>query len=231
MLDDIFNTAAVSKDAFEELTEAKPANTFKAKKESYWDKQDIQPAGIDVTTFKRTGKSFAIYVHPENDIPEEAANMITVLAKALMKEGYTFRHTGNSDNLMHNDIIGSEGAKVVSYLPWKKFNTNIPTPILPNELGYQIAIGIHKGFMKLPPAVRAILARDVNALTGTKASDPVDLVLAWTDGGAEALGTNADFKKIGNNAFILQVAKRANIPVFNVYNSDFIERFKALVNK
>jgi len=228
-MDDIFAKASDSKDAFESLTEETPRNSFKPKKENYWDKQDIQPTTIDVTKFKGSTKAFAIYVHPENDIPESAHKTLLMVAGALMEKGHTFRHTGNKDNHLHNEILALENTKVESYLPWKKFNANISDPILANPMGYRIAIGIHKSYMKLPNAVRAILASSVNALTGTSADAKVDFVLTWTDGGAEALTKDTDFKQIGNNTFVLQIAKRAGIPVFNVFNSDFIERFKKVI--
>jgi len=186
---------------------------------------------IDVTKFKRTGKSFTVYAHPENDIPEQAYKIMLAVAKIAMSYGYTFRHTGNKDNALHNAILAIENAKTESYLPWKKFNPNIQNPKLPNSIGYRIAITIHSVYMKLPAAVRAILAKDVNALLGSNATDPVDFVIAWSDGGDEVLKRNADFKKIGNNTFILQTCKRANIPVLNAFNSDFIERTKNIVKK
>jgi len=230
MMEDIFDTAQSStKDAFEDMTETKPRATFSAKKENYWDKQDIQPSTIDVSKFSKKGKSFVLYVHPENDIPEEAANNILALARGLMAKGYTFRHTGNKDNNLQSKIVKLEDSVVKSYLPWKKFNTTVTDPILATPLGYRIAIGVHKAYMKLPPAVRAILARDVNAMLGVDATDPVDFIITWSDGGAEALSKNSDFKKIGNNSFCLMIASRANIPVVNVFNTNFIDKMKDLI--
>jgi hypothetical protein len=229
MSDDIFAIADKEPDAFTSMTESKPANTFRSKKENYWDKQDIQPMEIDVTKFKKTGKSFTIFVHPENDMPEDIYKKLLAVSKVIMEQGYTFRHTGNKDNALHNAILKLEGAKVESYMPWKKFNPNVESPKMSTPTGYRVAIGIHRAFMRLPAAVRAILSKDTNALLGTEATDPVDFVLAWTDGGAEVLAAKADFKKIGNNTFILQVCSRANITVLNAYNSNFIERIKAML--
>ena len=231
MTDDIFKQDD-KPDMFDEFKESKPSNgnSRSPKPENYWDKQDIQPAEINVDKFKRKGKSFVIYAWPENDMTEDAYKKLLAVAKVAMENGYTFRHTGNADNLLHEEIRKLDNAKVVSYLPWKKFNSNVSNPILVNPMGYRIAIGIHKAFMRLPSAVRAILGRDVNALLGENIDDPVDMVLAWTDGGAEALTKDTDFKKLGNNSFILQVCRRANIPVLNVYNDTFIERFKSLVS-
>lgn len=227
-MDDIFSKATSEPDAFEAMTEEAPRKTF-SKKENYWDKTDIVPTELDVTKFKRKGKSFVIYVHPDNNVPADAAEKITKLAGALISNGYTFRHTGNADSHMQNAIRKIEDAKVVSFIPWKKFNPDIDNPVLPNPLGYQIALTIHKAYMRLPSAVRAILARDVNAITGPEATDPVDFIITWSDGGDEVISRKTDFKKLGNNTFILMLAKRANIPVLNVYNPGFIEKFKELV--
>ena len=230
-MEDIFNAASSAPDAFESMTDSKPRSSFTPKKENYWDKLDIEPANVDVNKFKRSGKSFVIYVHPENDMPEDVYKKFVMIAKVAMENGYTFRHTGNKDNALHNEILKLEDKKVVSYLPWIKFNPNVSNPILVNPLGYKIAIGIHKAFMRMPAAVRAIIGRDVNALLGEDATDPVDLVLTWSEGGAEALSRDVDYKKIGNTAFILQVSKKAGLHVLNLYNKDFIERFKEVLSK
>lgn len=230
-MNDIFNEQS-STDIFNDFKENTNKGDFPSvaeKKVNYWDKTDVVPLNLDVSKFKKTGKSFTVYAFPENDLPEDAVKNILTLAKAMMGQGYVFRHTGNVDNVLQKAIIGLEGANYKSYLPWKKYNPDIKTPTLPTEFGYRTAITIHKRFMNMPPAVRAIISRDVNALLGTEVTDPVDVVIAWTDGGAEALTKNIDFKKIGNNTFMLQVARRANIPVVNVYNSGFIDRFKEIV--
>jgi len=231
-MEDIFGLSDTSSDVFDDMSKNKTKGNFTAnKKVNYWEKTDITPKEIDVTKFSKSSKSFTIYTYPENDVPDEAKKRILVLAKGLMSKGYIFRHTGNADNVLQNAVLKLEGAKYKSYLPWKKFNSNISSPVLSTPIGYQVAIGVHKAFMRLPPAVRAIISRDVNALIGEDATDPVDLVLAWTAGGAEALTKNADFKSIGNNTFMLQIAKRANLPVVNVFNSNFIDRFKEIVKE
>jgi len=229
MTDDIFAKAEASVDAFEALTEDKPSASFSNKKENYWDKTDIDPVGIDVTKFKKSGKSFTVYVHPENDMPEKAYKLILAVANVAMSNGYTFRHNGNKDNVLQNAIITLPDAKYDSYMPWKSFNSDVDNPKLCNPLGYKIAITLHTVYMKLPAAVRAILAKDVNTLLGMEATDPVDFVIAWTDGGDEVIKFKADYKKIGNNTFTLQVCKAANIPVLNSFNSNFIERIKGVV--
>jgi len=229
-MEDIFSKSEDTADAFKEMTEEAPKANFKSKtKENYWDKQDIQPMEIDPAKYSRTGKSFVVYVHPDNDIPADAADRIAKVAKGLMDKGYVFRHTGSADNALQNQIIAMEGATFKTHLPWKGFNKGITDPILANGTGYRIAVGIHKSYMKLPASVRAILSRDVNAITGEEATDPVDFIITWTDGGDEFIGKNVDFKKIGNNTFILMLAKRATIPVVNVYNDSFLDKLKTLI--
>jgi len=229
MSDDLFADMENTKDAFEEQAKPAAAVRTQAKKENYWDKVDIQPLELDVSKFSKKGKSFAVFVHPDNDVPEDVFKKLVTVAKVCMEKGYTFRHTGDKDNVLHNTIVKLEGAKVVSYMPWKKFNPDAINPIMSNPIGYRIAITVHRAFMKLPAAVRAILSKDTIALLGEDATDPVDFVLAWNDGGDEAITRKSEFKKIGNNTFILQVCGKANIPVLNAYNATFLDRLKEAI--
>lgn len=233
-MDDLLKEASDATDMLDTVasTAAPRQQQYGAAKEpSNWDRTDFKAVEIDVTKFELGNKNFVIYAYPENDIPETATKTLTSVADALMKREYTFRSTGDAKNELQNAIAGLENTRIDAYLPWKKFNAGVTDPIMPKEYGYQVAIGIHKAFVKLPPAVRTILARDVSAMLGVDGTKPVDFILAWSDGGDEALTRTSDFKRIGNNSFILQVAKRANIPVFNVYNTDFIERFSKVLKK
>ena len=231
-MQDIFKTAADSqKDVFEEMTEDKPKRSFSGnKKENYWEKTDIEAMGIDVTKFNRTGKSFVVYVHPENDLPAEAVANITKVVKALVSNGYTFRYTGSSKSMLHNQLCQLEGASVDYYLPWKGFNKTVANPSLPNPTGYKIAMGIHGKYMKLSPTVRAIIAKDVNAILGDEATDPVDFVVAWTTCGTEVIGKGVDYKTLGPVSFVLDLSKKASIPVLNVGNNGFVDKFKELIS-
>ena len=229
--------------AFESLTESEPKkDSFKQdkpKKENYWDKTDIKPLEIDPSKFHKTWNAFCIYTNPAGDnVPPTAKENIIKLAKSLMALGWTFRHTGDDKDEVQNELLKVTDANIVSYLPWPKFNPLVKDCIRPTPEGYQVAAGVHKRYMTLPPSVRAILARDVNALVGKELTDPVDLVIAWNELGNENIPNmrgkskdeiNSIFKKIGNLTFIFQVGKRANIPVFNVQNSDVLERMKEYV--
>jgi len=241
--DDIFNMEEISVDkdtgsnpsqsssagSNHTSTNSSETKSSYTKKESYWDKTAIDPMPIDVANFNKKGKSFTIHTFPDKDLPEDAEENIIKLAKGLMAAGYTFRHTGASDDEIQNKIIRVVGADVVSYIPWKGFNKMVNYPILPTPEGYKTAITVHKAFAKIPPAVRAILARNVNAMLGEKANDPVDMILVWDATGVEALGKGVKFDEIGTLPFILQVATKANIPVFNVKNTDVLERIKDVV--
>jgi len=231
-MQDIFKTAADSqKDVFEEMTDEKPKRSFAAgNKENYWEKTDITAMPVEVTKFNRTGKSFALYVHPENDIPAEAVANITKVVKALISNGYTFRYTGSSKSMLHNQLCQLEGAKVEYYLPWKGFNKTVTNPIMANPTGYKVAMGIHGKYMKLPNAVRAIIAKDVNAVLGEEATNPVDFVVAWTTCGTELIGKGVDYKTLGPVSFVLDLAKLASIPVLNIGKNGFVEKFKEIIS-
>jgi len=232
IMDSLLNEADDSVDMFEEMGKEDKSSKSDSSKGQYrqprgkslWERTDFEPLEIDASRFDTSTKSFTIYTYPQNDVPEDAAKLLIKAADALMKKDYTFRHVGDSENELQNKILGLESYKGVSYIPWPKYNPNVKDIVRPKEYGYRVAIGIHKRFKSLPPAVRTILARDVSALLGVDGTSPVSFILTWSDGGDEAINKQTDFKKLGNNIFITQVARRANIPVFNAYNSDFLQR-------
>jgi len=235
-MDDLFNVLDDDKSAFEELTEtpkeSKPFS-FKKKKINYWEETDIKQLDIDVSKFDTTKKSFVIYTHPDRDLGEEAKELIHGVAKALMAKGFTFRHTGGEDNELQNLILQEEGFKE-TYLPWKKFNSKVEDPLVskPSDDSFGIAVTYHKGYAKLPPAIRFIIARDVNALLGHDLTKPTTLVLGWSEDGLEAIGKEKiDFKKSGNLSYIIRIATDSNIPVFNLKNKESLTKLKEFISK
>lgn len=195
---------------------------------NYWEETDIPARKVDVSALKHDQKAYGIcvYIGRDKELSSDLKTKFIELAKVLNTKGYTFRHSGDSKDSMQNSILDLDDMKSESYLPWKKFNSDITTPTLAKPVGdaYEIAINSHKGYAKLPGAVRTILARDVHVTLGKDLVHPISFLLAYTDNGVESLDGKVDFKVTGNLAFYLKVAEDANVPVFNLKNSDAIKR-------
>lgn len=201
------------------------------KKKNYWDDEQIVPKKVDVSTFSRTGKRFAIAIDNRVTVPEAAKENILKIAKGLIAKGYSFRHGSDENDTLANAILSLEGCKSESFLPWKKFNPKIEKPTLSPTNGgaYGIAANSHKVFAKLKPPIRAILAKDVLVMLGAECKEPLDMLITYTECGSEAIVKNMDFKKTGSVTFFLKVAGDSNIPVFNVKKDDALRRIGELV--
>lgn len=192
-----------------------------------WEKDDWKPVAINLSSFEKTGKSFAIsYQFKDNKVLPEVKEKFIELAKALGKLGYVFRYDGGKDDDVDNAILNIEGLSVETYIPWAKFNPDIKTPTLskPTEKAYGVAAGAHKIFNKLKPAIRTILAKKVHTMLGTELTNPLTVMITYSECGSEVLTKKMDYKVTGNVVFYLKVCEDSNISVFNIKNTDAVKR-------
>ena len=182
---------------------------------------NLKPIIIDPNTLVSDRLLFSVGTYSNtDDVGNDIIDTFVKVATALSNKGYTFVHTGSSDNVLQNKILKIEGIKSETYIPWKKFNEDIEEPYLarPTDLAFSIGAHYHSAFMKMKPAIKTILARTVNALLGKACKEPITLFLAYSDCGSESIGKNVDFKKLGNLVFIFKLCFASNIPVFNLKN-------------
>ena len=228
-MDDIFDLLDSEEKPF-----AKKENTSSTaqKKENLWDKEDFKPLKLDPSTFKKTKKTFAVSYHvPDGELSSEVHDKLVEVAKVLIAKGYTYRTSADSKDTLNKDILDLDGVKAETFLPWKKFNLEAKNLIRysPTEKAYSIAMNSHKVFMKLPAAVRAILSSQVHSLLGKECTEPVDLMITYTNCGSEAIVKKMDFKTTGSVTFLLKVCGDANIPVFNLKTDSFTTRLSEFV--
>jgi len=188
---------------------------------------DIRPKKVEEIehNFKRDKLFFALETF--GDIPDDKKDNIVKVALFLIKNGFIFRHTGDSNNDIQNRILEEAGNYIIhTYIPWKKFNANIENPYLfkINKDACMVASAYNSAFNRIPTTVKSILARNVHTVLGKELDRPLTLLLTYTEGGDETVKKDMDFKKIGNVFFFLRLCKAANVPVFNLYNSDAVTR-------
>lgn len=193
----------------------------KGDKKNLWE-DEIEPLEINTESLLRFNRMFTVAAHGE--VPGETLLMIDQIAKSLHAKGFTYRYDGNT--LDKASVAGFNACKerCEIFLPWKSFNKEVtPKSFKPTEKAYRYAAGLHKAFNKLPPAIKAILARNIHVLMGDECNTPVNLLLIYTSDGAE---TKKDIKyeTTGNMAFFIFACEALNIPVFNLKNADVKER-------
>lgn len=200
------------------------------KQPSMWEKTDIQPLAIDVSNQKHDKLRFSIMLPKDLELSEEIKGTITGLATTLASKGFVYRFGYGSTDTFQNNILSifTENNKdaIETFLPWRKFNEGVENAILtqPNEIGYRIAAGLHKLFPELKNGLRAILSNNVHICLGENGNQPLSMLIIYNECGTEVITKNTDFKKLGNLVFFLQLAAKANIPVFNVKNPDSRKR-------
>ena len=193
----------------------------------YWGDPNVTPAKIDAADMHRSEKSYNLVVYTAGvELKDGYKKKILELATVLAAKGYKFRHTGSSDDVLQSAILKIDGVSYDSYLPWIKFNTNIKTPKMKRATacGYKIAAGAHRIFAKFKNGPRAVLARNVHAALGADCKDPVNFIIAYTEDAAEGFVKDMDFKVTGDLVFYLNLAKNANIPVFNIKSDESLKR-------
>ena len=210
-------------------------NSNKPKKENLWEKNTFNPIKIDVPNFKRTKKTFAIATHGREELSVVDIDKFVKIAKVLFTKGYTFRWTGDKKDLVGTAIIKLENAVVDVYLPWKKFNEDMNSPVKtsPTAYAYGVAANNHKLFnpnpskpeMQLAPAARAIFANRVHVMLGDNCLDPLDIILIHTASGDEVITRETNYKALGDTAFYIRICNESNIRLYNISKDESIKKF------
>lgn len=149
--------------------------------------------------------------------PRHICNEMTELSKFLCNNGYCL-YSGGAGGA---DSAFEKGASIKKiFLPWDGFNGRIVDNIKYfgrsdyDKQAKEIASTIHPKWNSLNDAAIKFHTRNVYQVLGFDLQTPVDFVVCWTEDGKIAGGT----------ATAIRLAKRNNIPVYNmaVYNKEDI---------
>lgn len=156
------------------------------------------------------------------DAPEDILMLITRLAKRLSEMGWVVR-SGGADGCDSAFFEGC-GVKHEIYLPWSNFNnhhhrTFIIAPNLPNySQAEEIASTIHPVWDKLSRGAKALHTRNVYQIQGITLDNPSKAVVCW----AKPIGDGHKVK--GGTGTAVALARELNIPVFNLYYQENIDK-------
>jgi len=222
-LDDIIKTQESGRDTGQNTTQRSGGDDWKKKNKKEWlaDK-NYQPRDIDPDMLKRNTNAFTAKGYEVNSATKE---IFTELARKLDELNYTFRAGGDSSNDLEN-IFSNNNRNTEYYIPWGNFNkVSDATLKQPTETAYEIAAGVHKLFNEQKPAVKSFFAREVHQLLGADLASAVEFLIIYTEDGAEK--TRECKRTTGRASFMIRLADKANIPVFNFKNEQSILRFKS----
>jgi len=152
-------------------------------KVNLWE-DEIAPVAVNKEELLRFNRMFSVATHGE--VPGETIILIEQLSKLLISKGFTFRFDGNVEDKAGLTAYNASKVRAEVYLPWKGFNKEVTGKLArPTEKAYGYAAGIHRAFTKIPPTVRAIVARNVHVMLGDECNTPLNLFITYTPDGAE----------------------------------------------
>lgn len=151
--------------------------------------------------------------------PPKALAKIEEIAAYFATLGWILRSGGaeGADSAFENGCDKNNGLKEI-YVPWRNFNYN-PSRLLPTEEAMELAAITHPGWMFLKEGARKLHARNCHQILGYDLKTPSDFVVCWTYEGAFRGGT----------ATALTLAKKNNIPIYNLGIQGDIQNLRKFV--
>lgn len=139
--------------------------------------------------------------------PAVVLQTMTFAAKDLSDLGWKLR-SGNADGADKAFQAGANTKEV--HLPWAGFNNpveraNFFVPEFTDEIQI-IARRHHPGWSFLSDPVKRLMCRNVTIILGANLDSPARMVICWTKDG----------RAVGGTGMAIRVARRQNIPVFNI---------------
>lgn len=140
--------------------------------------------------------------------PQHILEDMVEIARNLAKQHYVLR-SGGADGA---DSAFEKGCKLENgemeiYLPWKNFNNNSSNLIVESEKAFEIAGQFHPRYKFLKPACKKLMARNSHQILGKDLQTPSCFVVCYSEGS-------------GGTEQALRIAKRFNIPIFNLFEME-----------
>lgn len=179
------------------------------------------------------------------ETPNNILKFIGQVAYWLAGRGYTGRSgsaagadTAFEQGFNHYEIVNgaSDYVSFEAYLPWKGFSDiyedsiHIATPELPdyNE-AFNIASTVHPAWNRLGYGAKALHTRNVYQVLGLDLNTPSDVLLCYAQPTKNKQGVVNGVKGGTNTA--VQLAMKHNIPIYNFYLQEDIDKVKSMMEK
>lgn len=179
------------------------------------------------------------------EAPEHILKFIEQVAYWLAGRGYTGRSgsAAGADSAFEQGFNSYEIVNGVSdhvsfeaYLPWKGFSdiredsTHIVTPNLPNyNEAVEIASTIHPTWNRLGRGAKALHTRNVYQVLGLDLNTSSCVLFCYAQPTRNKQGVVSGVKGGTNTA--VQLAMKHNIPIYNFYLQEDIDKVKIMMEK
>ena len=151
--------------------------------------------------------------------PEDILDLMTKVARYFHFEKYILR-SGGADGADKAFELGAGENKEI-FLPWKGFNDSTAPFVELTEEAYKIAEECHPSWNTCKDIVRKFHTRNVFQILGRDLKTPSDFVICWTRNG----------KFIGGTAQSIRIARKFEVPVFNLGIEEDKERILGIFKK
>jgi hypothetical protein len=162
----------------------------------------------------------AVYI--DKDFPAEIKEKLVKLIHQLLARGYTIRVNADDKNLYEQ--LKALGPNIEFYTPWKNFNEIESKHYYSHEIHKKIAQENFPAWDKIPDVVKSMLARNVRMILGDKLDSSMFFLLTWSEDGA--VTSSECGPKTGKTSFLIKVASRYKLPVFNIGSERSVKSFE-----
>lgn len=157
--------------------------------------------------------------------PEEVLQIMEKLGFVLAKKGLILRSGAaeGADSAFENGCDKAKGKKEI-YLPWKNFNNSISDLYFENlpEEATDIAFKYHPNLHRCTYGIIKMMAINSCQVLGKDCNTPSDFVVCYCE-----KDENGEYQ--GGTAQALRIAEDKNIPIFNLFFKDDLEKLKKFV--
>jgi len=183
-------------------------------------KSSNKPSGF--TSKIRQTPYIPIAVYIDKDFPIEIKDKLVKYIHQLLTRGYTIRV--NADDKSMYEQLSNLGPNIEFYIPWKNFNEIESKHYFNHDIHKKIAQENFPAWDKIPDVIKSMLARNVRMILGDKLNSSMFFLLTWSEDGA--LTSSECGPKTGKSSFLIKVASRYKLPLFNIGNEKSLRSFE-----
>lgn len=170
-------------------------------------------------------KSFVYCGIGSRETPDTILKLMVNIAVDLAQKGWVLRSglAGGADQAFHVGATIANGHQE-NYIPCKGFNganaQAIVAPDLPNwKDALRISSSFHPAWDRCSEVAKKLHGRNLYQIAGKDLDLTVDCVICWTKNGQE----------IGGTAQAMRIAKHLEIPIFNLFFDDHIDKLNEFI--
>lgn len=233
MADDYMDLLDSKEQPFQEENK-RSDGTYKPNGPKLNERTDLELIDLEKQEIHTFGREFGSYFFVPNngELPEDVKDRTKEVFKYIASKDYKWRFNYGKIDTFMNSLLRTDKLLADVYLPWKKFNEDVPyTPVMnsPDLWAYRVAKSNHKAYDKVPPTVRTFLANLANVMFGKEGKNKVTFMLVYTPDGRTTMKDVTDFTILGNLPLIIKLAKLQGVPVLNIASKNTLEDIKKLI--